>query len=95
MSRDESPPGQAFRDASARLRAVLDASTDLLPASVLDDLRELVHYNESVIALENLCSHLHDDDVIVPADTVRAIRELAAALKVALGPWFEAIRTTP
>lgn len=88
-------PGQTFRIASARLRAILDASTNLLSAAELDDMRELVHHNEAVIALENFCTQLYEYDVIVPADTIRAIREVAAALRVTLDPWFEKIRTGP
>jgi hypothetical protein len=59
----------------------------LLPAEQLEDMRELVIAGERGIALENLCTQIHEYDVAVQPDVYTTIEEVGTAMGIDSKYW--------
>jgi hypothetical protein len=66
----------------SRLERVLSAEWKRLPPEQVAEMRELVRAGEPGIALENLCSQLHEYNVAVSAALVLELTELANAMGI-------------
>ncbi len=82
----------ANREIGMRMLALLEAFEGQLPAEQLAEMRELAEANESGIALENLCSQLHEFDVIVTPEHGREIADLGKAMEMPEGVWLKCIQ---
>lgn len=53
-----------------------------VPAPDLDDVTELTDAGEPGVAFENLCTQLYEYDVLVPQDTIAALRRIGALMNI-------------
>jgi hypothetical protein len=73
-----------LRDVEERLERVLARATGLLPDDQLSDMASLVRAGEPGIALENLCTQLHEYDVSVTPALATELDALAATMGLRL-----------
>lgn len=81
-----------MREIEVRMLALLAAFEAQLPAEQLAEMRELAEANEPGIALEMLCSELHELDVIVTPEHGREIDDLGKAMGMTDSVWLKSIR---
>lgn len=58
-----------------------------VPQERLDDSRSLAEDGEPGIALENLCSNLHEYDVVVPAEIYETLAKLGSHMSIGSKYW--------
>jgi hypothetical protein len=69
-----------------RFHVILDSIVDLSQDDI-ERVEELVQVGEWAIALENLCTQLHEYDVELPAETFGLIEQLGLDIGVADRYW--------
>jgi hypothetical protein len=75
-----------LRDVEERLLRALARASGSLPDEQLHDMRSLVEAGEPGIALENLCTQLHEYDVSVSQDLATELGDLAGAMGLRVSP---------
>lgn len=58
-----------------------------LPREDYLSISSLAHYNERVVAFENLCVQLFEHDLVLPREIVEVIAELGESMEVARSCW--------
>ena len=72
----------AHERAEARLRPLLATLEGKLGADDSRSVKELIDHNECVIALENMCTQLHEFDAELSSTELKEIQAVANLLNV-------------
>jgi|GEM_PF-4904916 hypothetical protein len=66
---------------------LLDECVNLLPNDELEEMRSLVNSNERGVAVENLCTQLHEYSVVLTPSQMNAITSICVSLGIDSSYW--------
>ncbi len=66
---------------------ILEDLKPMYPEGGLNDAEVMINHGEAKIALENICSNIHEFDIFISRKSYDAIKELSIILKLNATDW--------